>query len=378
MKILIITQNFPPIEGGISTHTYEMAKNFSIYSQEVLVVAPVKKNTSNFDKKQNFKIKRFPKVYDPLSRFLVTLIYSFWATLKFKPDIIYTTHWKNAGLVATIISILFKIPHVLAVNGTEINFPKSRKIEYWLFRFVADRSPKIIALGSYQRNLLKKLDIYENKIFVVPEGVDFSRFEKRDENLIRSLKIKYNLGTKKILLTVGRLVPRKGHRDVILALKDIVKIYPRLVYIIVGRGPEQENLSKLVKKLELEKYVVFTGFIPDEETIAFYHLCDLFVLPNKVVDGDLEGFGIVFAEASACGKPVIGGRSGGVSDIVRDGVNGYLIEPGNITEIKDRVLKILQNEKLSRQMGIRGREMAKNEFNYSNIARNILNFLNIN
>jgi phosphatidylinositol alpha-1,6-mannosyltransferase len=372
MKILIITQNFPPIEGGIATHTYEMAKNFSIHGQEVFVVAPVKKNTSEFDKEQNFRTKRFPQVYNAFSRFLVTLAYSLSAAFKFKPDIIYTTHWKNAGVVAAIISIFFKIPHISAVNGTEINFPRSQRFNYKLFRFVVDRAQKIIALGSFQVNLLKKLDIDESKITVVSEGVDFSKFKDKNNDLINKLKEKYNIGTKKVLLTVGRLVPRKGHRNVILALKEIIKIYPEIVYIIIGRGPEQENLFKLVKNLKLEEYITFTGFISDEEMIAFYHLCDVFVMPNTIVDGDLEGFGIVFVEANACGKPVIGGKSGGTSDIIKDRLNGFLVDPENMDEIKDKILKLLKNDDLRNRMGQYGRNLVKTEFNYFNISKKIL------
>jgi len=373
MKILIITQNFPPIEGGISTHTYEMAKNFSIYRHKVLVVAPVKKNTLEFDKEQNFRTKRSPQVYNAFSRFLVTLMYSLSAAFKFKPDIIYTTHWKNAGVVATIISIFLKIPHILAVNGTEINFPRSQKFNYKLFRFVADRAKKIVALGSFQVNLLKKLDINENKITVVPEGVDFSKFKDKNDDLINKLKEKYHTGTKKVLLTVGRLVPRKGHRNVILALKEIIKIYPQIVYIIIGSGPEQENLKKLVNNLKLNNHVIFAGFVSEEEKIAFYYLSDIFIMPNTIVDGDLEGFGIVFAEANACGKPVIGGKSGGTSDIIKDGFNGFLVNPENIDEIKDKILKLLKNDGLRNQMGQYGQNLVKTEFNYLNISKKILN-----
>ena len=373
MRILIITQNFPPLEGGISTHTYEMAKNFVFCGQEVMVVAPFLKSSSEFDKKQNFRAKRFPEFSaGPLLRFLITLFCSFSAALKFKPGIIYTTHWKNAGVVAVMLSVIFRIPHVLFVNGTEINFLKSKKSEYRLFRFVAGHSQKIIALANFQADLLKKLAIDENKIVVAHGGVDFPRFEKKDEKLIQSLKEKYNIGTKKVLLTVGRLVPRKGHSSVILALKEAIKTYPKVVYFIVGRGPERENLSKLTEDSGLSNCVKFTGFVSDEEIIAFLHLCDIFVLPNKVVNGDYEGFGIVFAEANACGKPVIGGKSGGVSDIIKEGVNGYLVDPENIMELKEKILEILENEKLARQLGLKGREMARNEFNYSNTARKIV------
>jgi len=373
MKILIITHNFPPIEGGISTHTYEMAKNFTEQGHRVLVAAPLIRGTVRLDQKQSFRIFHFPLIKQGAwLRFLVTFGYSLIAFLKFRPAVIYTTHWANAGLVATLISYLGRLPHVLAVNGTEINFSPSQKKLYALFALVARRAAKIIALGSFQVFLLKKLNIPDGKIQMVPEGVNPDRFVQRDEDLIGVLRQKYQINQQKVLLTVGRLVPRKGHQKVIFALKKLLLEYHNVCYLIVGRGPEETRLKKITADLKLDQQVVFTGFVSEKEVISLYQLADIFVMPNNIVAGDLEGFGIVFAEANACAKPVIGGNSGGVGDIIQDGVNGYLVNPDSVVEIKQRLLTLLTNENLAKQMGLCGLAMVKNQFNYNRIARLVL------
>jgi phosphatidylinositol alpha-1,6-mannosyltransferase len=174
-----------------------------------------------------------------------------------------------------------------------------------------------------------------------------------------------------VLLTVARLVPRKGHDTVIRALEKIVLASPETVYVIAGEGSERARLEALVAELGLAGNVRFAGLVPDTELADFYNLCDLFVHMNRNVNGDLEGFGIVFLEAAACGKPVIAGKSGGTYAAVADGGSGYLLEPEDHDALANTVLRLWSDPGEMRRLGEVGRARAT-EFDWDRSARKLL------
>src|SRR5262249_14775190 len=131
-----------------------------------------------------------------------------------------------------------------------------------------------------------------------------------------------------VILTVGSLVERKGQDMIIRALPLIANAVPGVSYLIVGDGPYKANLKTLVTSMGLQDRVVFTGRVSDEELPEFYALSDVFAMPSRACldSNDVEGFGMVFLEAGATGKPVVAGRSGGIEDAVVDGVTGLLVD----------------------------------------------------
>src|SRR5262249_30414488 len=147
---------------------------------------------------------------------------------------------------------------------------------------------------------------------------------------------------KQILLTVARLDARKGHETVLNALPEVLKRHPDTVYIIVGDGPERSKLEELTKSLNLTAHVKFAGRVSEADLLAYYHACNLFVQPNRrMPDGDDEGFGLVFIEAGACCKPVIGGRSGGVPEAIQEGVTGLLVDGNSVKQTQDAIVRLL-------------------------------------
>ncbi|MDP3014188.1 MAG: glycosyltransferase family 4 protein, partial [Candidatus Subteraquimicrobiales bacterium] len=181
----------------------------------------------------------------------------------------------------------------------------------------------------------------------------------------------YNLENKNTILTVASLIfPYKGHDRVIKALPQVLKKLPNTVYLIVGDGPRRKSLENLVKELRLEENIIFTGFVASENLVKYYHACDVFIMPSSEdkSKGYVEGFGLVYLEANACGKPVIGGRCGGILDAIIDGITGLLVEPLNIDEIARALIKILEDRNYSKLLGENGRERAIREFNWEIIA----------
>jgi phosphatidyl-myo-inositol dimannoside synthase len=208
----------------------------------------------------------------------------------------------------------------------------------------------------------------------VPCGVTVSRFNPAVPD--PRLKTRFGLTDEKIILTLSRVVERKGHDKVIAALPAVIAKVPNVKYIIAGdpTGTFSGTLKKLVADLKLDDRVIFAGHLKPEEIIPFYNLCDVYIMPSRELSscGDTEGFGITFLEANACGKPVIGGNSGGVADAIENGVSGFLVDPLNTREIADRLILLLTDKELARKIGHQGRERILRGFTWDAIADRIM------
>ena len=170
------------------------------------------------------------------------------------------------------------------------------------------------------------------------------------------------------------MAERKGHDIVLKALPLVLKSIPNLSYLIVGEGPYRTHLMELCRELKLDSVVTFIGFAYDEELVMYYNLCDVFVMPNREIfnsTDSVEGFGITFIEANACNKPVIGGRSGGAIEAVKDGVTGFLVDPQNENEVAEKIIFLLQDEELARKMGKDGRKRVEKDFSWENRANEL-------
>ncbi len=376
MRILIVTQNFPPLEGGISTHCYEMAKNWA-QSHEIWVLAP---HTTGGETSSAFfpgHSVRMPAAQNKFLRLFHSIRSTMVLSRKTRPDLIYGTHWLNCGIGLRVIGLLTRIPFFLAVHGTEVLFllePRRRFLTL-LFHWVASGCRGFVALGRYQEQILGKLGISAAKIYTSPEGIDPGRLAKVDAEARSRIRARYDLNGRPVIMTVGRLVERKGHDMIIRALPHVLKDVPDAMYLIVGRGSMEARLRALAREMGVEDRVVFCGFVPDGELMAHYQACDVFAMPNREVSGDTEGFGIVFVEAGACGKPVIGGRSGGPVEVIEDGVTGFLVDPLSTQEIACALTALLQDGNLAVRMGQAGRARVKQHYSYQQVAGNIAAFL---
>ena len=151
--------------------------------------------------------------------------------------------------------------------------------------------------------------------------------------------------------------------------------------MIVGKGREEQRLKNLADNLKLHDLVVFTGFVSDESLPDYYNLCDVFVLSNRETEshdqlkGDYEGFGVVFLEASACGKPVIAGKSGGSCEAVVDGVTGLMVDPRSEDDIAHAIERILEDKSFAGRLGMAGRNRAEKEFDWQHIAKTMEDIL---
>jgi phosphatidylinositol alpha-1,6-mannosyltransferase len=268
------------------------------------------------------------------------------------------------------MSLLFKRllgrQYVAYSHGEEITSTDGRRYQPKVRDAIFGNAAMVVAANEFARQNLLRIGIPDERIRKITPGVDCARFQPEAPR--KELIERYGLQGKKVLLTVGRLVPRKGHRTVLEAIRQILPEIPDLAYVIVGTGPEQDELKRLVAEWNLTDAVHFAGYVTETDLPAYYNLCDLFVLPNSDDRGDVEGFGMVFLEANACGKPVIAGRSGGTAEAVIDGATGFLVDPENPAELAEVLRSLLPNSSIRNKLGERGLLRARSEFSWESRA----------
>ena len=179
------------------------------------------------------------------------------------------------------------------------------------------------------------------------------------------------------MLTVGRLVGRKNIEGVLRALPRVTEMVPNLLYLIAGDGKDRERLEVASAQMGLSPFVRFLGYVPDGLLPALYCASDVFLMPSleRKNSQDYEGFGIVFSEANACGKPVIGGRSGGMADAVIDGETGLLVDPHSVDEIAAAIIRLLTDQELAHRLGENGRRRVERELSWERVAERLAGFL---
>jgi glycosyltransferase involved in cell wall biosynthesis len=231
------------------------------------------------------------------------------------------------------------------------------------------RSDALIAVSKYTVNELTELyGIDKNKIHVIYNGVDIERFKPRPN----TAEIRREFGLeedKKIVLFVGRLYHRKGIDTMLRSVPPILKEFSNVKFVISGTGFKQkeESLRNLAKELDIEDHVTFLGYVPDEKLPLLYSASDIFVLPAIY-----ENFPFAILEAQATGLPVISTNVGGIPEFLVDNQNGFVIEPRDPTQLTQRLLTLLQDAKLAKEMGDRGRKLIEEKFDWRLITSQVI------
>jgi len=251
-----------------------------------------------------------------------------------RPELIITTH-VNFTPAAYLLKQLTGIPYWAVAHGVD-----SWNIQNPLLRQALRHADRILPVSSYTRDrLLKEQNLDPSQLSVLPNTFDGQRWQISPKP--QYLLDRYHLNSQQpTILTVSRLDSTeryKGYDRVIDALPQIRNVLPDVHYLLVGKGSDYARIEKKVDDLGLSGFVTLTGFVSDEELCDHYNLCDVFALPSKT-----EGFGIVYLEALACGKPCLGGNQDGAKDALCQGKLGALVNPESVDEIAQALIKILQ------------------------------------
>ncbi len=381
-KSLLITLEFPPQVGGVASYYFNVCKNLP--PDKIVVMAPTQKETERFDQSQNFPIIR-EKILNELAKPKLNKLAS--QLQKFKVlkllgkivnshniELIQVGNILPLGTLAYLQQKRQQTPYLIYTHGLDILLPQESPRKKILLKKIISQAQTIIANSNFTKNELINLGAEPAKVLVVYPCPSVDNAAISDWK-IEELKDDYQLKDKKILLTVGRLVERKGHDMVIKSLPAIIKQVPNVIYLIIGKGPFQKNLENLVSQHSLRDYVKILDNIPNGELPGFYQLSDVFIMPSRQIGPDAEGFGITYLEANLFSKPVIGGKSGGVPEAVIDGRTGILVEPTNEDEIIQAAVKLLTDTAYAQRLGMQGMERVLEQFdweNQTNIIKKVL------
>lgn len=319
-------------------------------------------------------IRRFKPLpnwrYEQLPKAIPQFLHAFGTLLTKRFDVLHCGDLFPQAFNGVFLSKIFRVPLLMYCHGDEISQTDRRRYQPKVRNFIYRHADVIIAANQFAYDGLVRIGTPSSRLHKLTPGVDSETFHPRPCNT--ELTERFGLSGSKILLTVARLVPRKNVRIVIEALPAVLEQVPNLKYLIAGEGPEEGNLRKRVQELHLDNAVQFLGNIPNSQIGEFYNLCDVFIMANRLeAGGDVESFGMVFLEANALGKPVIGGRSGGAAEAIVDGVTGFLVNPDDPRAVADRLLKLLKNEDLAKKMGTSGLERVRNDFNWRSRAADL-------
>ena len=350
---LIITRSFPPSIGGMQNLMWGLANSISKLDI-VKVFADYELNHHEFDENVSFSIERVGGV-KILRKYRKAYLINEYLKSNNNIKNIIADHWKSLELIKT------DKKKICLIHSKEINHAKGSRLNNRILK-VLNNVKLIISNSEFTKKLAVENGINPDKITVIHPGV----FPVEDIDIKYIKKAKDLLANKSPkLITVSRFDKRKNHEKVIMAIKNLKQIYPKILYTCIGYGEEEEKLKDLTKQLGLRENVIFLNNISQEFKNAIMSNSNIFVMPSIIHKKSVEGFGIAFIEAAQYGVPSIGGKDGGASDAIIHDKTGLICDGNNFDEIYSSIIKLLENQKYI-EFGKSAKENSQN-FLWSNI-----------
>lgn len=378
MKILLTTDCYLPHAGGSRVYYHNLYKRLvTKFGDEVTVLTKKVPGWKEFDRQELNEslriIRRFRPLptwkYRELPKGLLSLAETLRVMTGSQFDLMACGDLYPQGFIGLLLKRAFGMPYLTFCHGEEVTQTDMGRYIHKVRDRIYQGADHVVAASPFAYQNLIRIGIPAERITMITPGVDCERFRPQPKNA--ALVERFGLQDKRVLTTVSRLIPRKGH-DVIL--RAVAKLLPQardVRYLIVGEGPTQESLTRLVAELGLANHVVFTGPVPQAQLCDYYNLGDIFVMANRAIAGDIEGFGMVFLEASAAGKPVVGGRSGGADAAIQDGVSGFLVNPEDSEELASTLRCLVLDSALCHRMADAGLRRVRGEFSWESRSQTL-------
>ena len=367
-KTLLLTENFPPKEGGSGRWFWELYSRLP--NDKVLIVANDTPEGREFDNTHELDIVRIELESTEWGLASTKGLGFYWETIRkvlklIKEYGIEEVHCGRVipeGVIARALKLLAGARYNCFVHGEDVETAATSREHSLLVKNVCKNASMLICNSENTANIVRKLGFDSgSKCEVLHPGVDTSRFEVAAPDT--SFRQQMGWSGKRVLLTVGRLQRRKGQDFLIKSMPALLKEFPDLFYAVVGRGECYDELISLVDQHELHDNVCVYPDMDDEALIKCYQQCDIFILPNRTIDNDIEGFGMVLVEAQVCGKPVIAGDSGGTRETMNIGKTGHIIDCSSTENLLNGLSPILRNREIvDGEVDIA--DYAKNRFNW--------------
>lgn len=346
-KILLITPDFPPNEGGVARYLQAVCDHLK---DRIEILADPHPAWNTFDPTAGYSIYRTPLLSRILWPRWLKSVWYLWS-YRSRYSLILTSHILPIGSAALLAKKFTGTPYVVFVHGMDIRLAHSSSRKKRLARKVLKGAQLVVANSqALARELSRDFDIHE--VLVVYPCIP----SLPAQPLIPSPSWKPFT-----LLTVSRLVERKGHTHVLNVLAHLRGTGELMdfQYHIVGEGPMDASLRSIVETLGLSSHVVFHGKVNDEERQRLYQESDVFVMPVSLDPVDKEGFGLVYIEAAAAGLPSIATRVEGVDEAVIDGQTGILLESRDERQLAGAIVTLSKNRELRQQLSLQAQEHAK-------------------
>lgn len=340
--------------GGAETLLENLVYNLDEYQVKVLSIVPIGKigqrmmengiDVMSLGIRSKLDLRIFFRFYNLIK--------------KEKPDILQV-HLFHADFLSRICNLFLKIAVLIStVHNTNIG-GKFKNILFKLTKHIPSKT--ILVSEGVKEYMIKKGIIDVGKSQVIFNSININEFEfDRDKSIRKKLNIE---GNQKVLITVGSLTKQKGHEFLIKAMKELIKDYPNLILLIIGKGELREKLEKEIKSFNLEKNIFLLGY--KENLKEYLSASDIFVLPSL-----WEGFGLVIAEAMASGLPVVSTRIFGVMDIIQDRENGFLAEARDSNSLAEKIRYILNlKEEEIEKIIYRARKTVEGKFSLDRMVR---------
>ena len=376
-SILLVTNDFGPRAGGIETFIIGLLERMSPGS--VMVYTSMQAESESFD--QRWREDYGVHVIRDRSSILLPTPRVTKAIKKIISNEGIECVWFGAAAPLALMAKSFRrvgVQRIVALtHGHEVWWAKIPPFSFAM-RFIGKHVNYLGYLGEFTRNSiapsLNKID--RDKLIKIAPGIDSEHFAvlPRDSRLVAELDIKDS----PTIVSVGRLVHRKGQDQLVKALPQIIDKFPTVKLLFVGTGPHQKKIEKLIKQYGVESSVRFIGRIPHEQLPRYFALGDIFAMPSRsrLFGLEVEGLGIVYLEASACGLPVIAGNSGGAPDAVLPGETGVVVDGTSERAIADAAISLLSDISKSRDMGRAGREWVVGNWRWEIWSKTFNNLFN--
>lgn len=353
-SVLFLTYNYPPDIGGIETRISQYIKNLTLRGIDVTtIVLRSRILEARIVSSSGPRVIICPGHLRYLRSNLSLVIRE---TISRRVSVVHVFSGGNTllGISCLLLARLSNIPSVLSFFGPEgVIFPTIAG------RAVFDISASVasgIATNTEPMKLLVP-ERFQKKTHVLLGGADLEASDNSHSEFHQKKSQK--------VLYVGRLIERKGAKDLLQAFSKVKYSLPNARLVIVGDGPEKEELIQMSKELKLADYVEFKGTLRGKDLSQEYENCDLFVMPSKYVPGDqIEGLGLVLIEASMHAKALVGTNHGGIPTVIKHGVNGLLVPEADPDDLAIAISKLLQDDNIRLAMGKKAFELAERDYTW--------------
>ena len=369
-RLLVLTELFLPTKGGTAVWAAEVYKRLGgtgihIVTADVPDAEPADAAHPNTIHRLNLQRVAWLRP-ESLVMYVRFFLSAFGLALTHRFDAIHAFRALPEGLVAWVVARLTFRPLVVYAHGEELTtWGLGRK--YQIMRFVLRHADRVIANSGHTRETLLKMGVDTARIAVIFPGVDVERFKPDldTHGLRESLDIAVD---EKLVFSVGRLSRRKGFDHAIQAVARLRSEGCPVRYVIAGIGEDTAYLETLIAEYKLQGFVHVIGAVAESDLPRWMNACDVFAMPNREINGDNEGFGMVFIEAAACGKPSLAGEAGGTGSAVLHGQTGLRVDGQAPDAVVAGLRRLLTEPELAAKLGAAALQRVRQEFSWERVA----------